>query len=131
MKYPYVTIKDSILKWAIQESDIDNGTIYSRFPKLDDWISGKEQPTMKQLSDFSLMTHIPLGYFFLDNPPTESVGLLKYRTFNSVHNQKPSKNLLDTIFEMEMRQDWMREFLISNLEEKKYLCFFIKDYLYH
>jgi Zn-dependent peptidase ImmA (M78 family) len=118
MKYPKILIKSSRYKWAIENSDVDEETIYKKFPKIDEWISGNEQPTMRELSNFSLLTHIPIGYFFLETPPTESIELLKYRTLQSHPNYKPSKNLLDTIFHMTNIQDWMREYFITYIDTK-------------
>jgi Zn-dependent peptidase ImmA (M78 family) len=118
MIYPKIQIDPSRYKWAIEKTDVDKIVIYKNFPKLDDWISGKDQPTMNQLSNFSLQTHIPIGYFFLDTPPTESIELLKYRTLQSHPNSYPSKNLLDTILHMTNLQDWMREYFINYIENK-------------
>jgi hypothetical protein len=113
MKYPKIKIDLARYQWAIDKSGVDIEKITTLFPKINDWISGNDQPTMRELSDFSLMIHIPIGYFFLDTPPTDSIELLKYRTFQSHQNFAPSKNLLDTILHMQTLQDWLREYFIN------------------
>ncbi|MDR2367648.1 MAG: ImmA/IrrE family metallo-endopeptidase, partial [Deltaproteobacteria bacterium] len=100
-----VKIDLSRYDWAIGRSDVDEGVIRSKFPKLTDWVSGVDQPTMKELSDFSLTTHVPIGYFFLDSPPRELD-----RSVKSLFRQPqslPSRNLLDTSIRMLNLQDWM------------------------
>ena len=81
--------------------------------KLEEWVSGDKQPTFNQLEDFSKSTRIPLGYFFLETPPEESYPVLEYRTINSIALDNPSRDLLDTISQMERIQEWMREYLID------------------
>jgi Zn-dependent peptidase ImmA (M78 family) len=112
-QYPKVNIDPSRFEWAINRSGIDEKTINDRFKKFNDWISGIDQPTMNQLSEFSLLTHIPIGYFFLDNPPSETIELLKYRTLQSHPHYSPSRNMLDTILHMTNLQDWMRQYFIN------------------
>ncbi len=70
------------------------------------WIAGEKDPTFKQIQAFSKATHIPLGYFFLNEPPVEKNELIEYRTIDSVELEKPSRNLIDTIHEM---VDWYKD----------------------
>ena len=71
------------------------------------WLDGTKTPTFKQIEDFSKKSNIPLGYFFLETPPVEQLQLLDYRTVDSIHLANPSRNLIDTIHEMENVQEWM------------------------
>lgn len=80
---------------------------------LDLWKSGEKQPTFNQLESFSNNTHIPIGYFFLLQPPKEECEILQFRTVDSLALQNPSRNLLDTVRQMENIQEWMKEFLLS------------------
>lgn len=80
---------------------------------LDLWKSGEKQPTFNQLESFSNNTHIPIGYFFLLQPPKEECEILQFRTVDSIALQNPSRNLLDTVRQMENIQEWMKEFLLS------------------
>lgn len=60
MKYPKVKIDPTRFKWAIGLTDVNKEKIYAKFPKLNKWSSGEDEPSMKELSDFSLMTRVPL-----------------------------------------------------------------------
>ncbi len=78
---------------------------------LQAWHSGSKKPTLRQLEKFSRETQIPFGYFFLDTPPAEPMDILQYRTVDSQYIDHPSRNLVNTIHEMEAIQEWMRNYL--------------------
>lgn len=82
------------------------------------WKSGEKQPTFNQLENFSKETHIPIGYFFLTNPPTENLKILEFRTVNSLNLQNPSRDLIDIVNQMENVQEWMHEYIISSQNER-------------
>jgi hypothetical protein len=53
-------------------------------------------------------THTPIGFLFLPEPPEECLPIRDLRTV--VHGPaRPSPDLLDTIYAMQRRQDWLRE----------------------
>ncbi|MDR2405991.1 MAG: ImmA/IrrE family metallo-endopeptidase [Deltaproteobacteria bacterium] len=109
MKYPKIKVSPANYIWAMENSHVEEEKILRRFPKVQEWISGEDQPSMRELSIFSEITHIPLGYFFLNSPPTESRELIAYRSLQNHPHDNPSKNLLDTIGLMINLQDFMRE----------------------
>ncbi|WP_418750876.1 hypothetical protein [Frisingicoccus sp.] len=102
-----VNIQPEIIHWALsQTSEEKLGD--KLMNNISQWLSGTKTPTFNQIEDFSKKANIPLGYFFLQTPPTESLDLLEYRTVDSVQLSRPSRNLIDTIHEMESIQDWMK-----------------------
>lgn len=108
-----VSISAEILDWVIAHTRLD------RLPEqiaeyLRLWSSGEKVPTFNQVEKTSRATGIPLGYFFLKTPPHEDLSLVEYRTVNSSALEDPSRNLIDTMHDMEMVQDWMRNHLISD-----------------
>ena len=107
-----VSIEPSILNWVINNVSFDD-IGYERSQTLSDWIAGKKAPTFNQIETFSRASHIPLGYFFLKNPPAEVFPILNYRTIGSVADDNLSRNLADTIHNMESVQIWMRDYLLS------------------
>jgi Zn-dependent peptidase ImmA (M78 family) len=59
-------------------------------------------------------TYTPLGFFFLTEPPTnDDLPIPYYRTMIAGNPLKPSIDLIDTLNNMRLRQQWMREFLTS------------------
>ena len=108
-----MSIDPKIMDWIVERMKIE-----SLNEKLSEnihlWISGSKQPTFNQIEDLSRAINIPLGYFFLKTPPTEDLSLLEYRTTNSRELNNPSRNLIDTIRQMENVQDWMRNYMIES-----------------
>ena len=101
-----VAVRPELLQWAVEGSDCEAKYLSERFPGLGDWKSGKTQPTFKQLEEFAKVTHVPVGYFFLKEPPEETMPLPDMRTMCDRRIEKPSRNLLHTIYLCQRRQDW-------------------------
>lgn len=104
-----VNICPEIIKWALSQTQEDKlgDKLMNHIAK---WLDGTKKPTFNQIEDFSKRTNIPLGYFFLQTPPVEQIDLLEYRTVDSIQLANPSRNLVDTIHEMENIQDWMKTY---------------------
>ena len=69
---------------------------------------------MKQLEKLAKVTHTPLGYLFLPEPPDEPLPVPDYRTVAGAARGRQSPNLLDTLYTMQRRQEWLRESLVEN-----------------
>ena len=107
-----IEISKELLNWVVARVRVDL-LPSSTANLINAWISGEKEPTFNQIEDVSKKTGIPLGYFFLETPPTEDLSLVDYRTVDSLELSNPSRNLIDTIHDMEQIQDWMRNCLID------------------
>lgn len=107
-----VSVEPQMLAWALNRSGINaESSRYERFAK---WAAGEGlPPTFKQLEAFAHATHTPLGYLFLSEPPVEKVPIPDFRTFANQRVTSPSADLLDTIYEAELRQDWYRSLALE------------------
>ncbi len=103
-----VQIKPQLLRWACERSRIDELELHVRFPNVEAWERGEKQPTIKQLEAFAKATHTPFGYFFLPEPPVERLPIQDFRIVRG-KLVRPSADLLDTIYTMQRRQDFLRE----------------------
>ena len=101
-------VSPDVLGWVREKAG--NASLES-LSLLESWIDGEKVPTFNQIETVSRETRIPLGYFFLNEPPKENIPLLKFRTVNNERYSEPSRNLEDTILRMEMIAGWMRETL--------------------
>ena len=104
-----VPVKKEIWFWAIRESQRDEEEIFHKFPKLNKWINGEENPTFKQLENVANYLRVPFGYMFLENPPKDNIMEVEFR---SINNKLPemSKDLKDTIMEMDSKRNWMSDY---------------------
>lgn len=104
-----VNIQPEIIRWALSQTQEEKlgDKLMNNITK---WLDGAKIPTFNQIEEFSKRSNIPLGYFFLKTPPVEQIDLLEYRTVDSIQLVNPSRNLVDTIQEMEKIQDWMKDY---------------------
>ncbi|MEI6279428.1 MAG: ImmA/IrrE family metallo-endopeptidase [Verrucomicrobiae bacterium] len=111
-----VQIKPELFQWAQERSRMSMDELRKKFPRLPQWISGEAEPTVKQLEKFAGQTYTPLGYFFLAKPPDERLPIPDFRTVTDRRVSRPSPHLLDTIYAVQLRQEWMRGFLVEQGE---------------
>lgn len=83
--------------------------------RLMQWKTGGETMNFKQMKKLAEKTHTPLGYLFAEKPPKESLPVPDFRTFgdHDAARARPSVNLLDTLYGMQRRQNWFRDYLIE------------------
>lgn len=106
-----IVLKPEVIQWAIQRSGLPEEKIYKDYPKLK-----KDPPslTLKQLKDFAKDVRAPFVDLLLGTiPPDAELPIPDFRTQGDKPIQKPSQNLLDIIWIMRKRQEWMRDYLIS------------------
>lgn len=108
-----VVLNKGLISWAVDRSGMDRAALVERFPKLPQWESGELQPTFKQLEAFAKATLTPFGAFFLPGPPEEKLPVPDFRTMRDTRPRRPSAALLETIYQMQRRQEWMREYLVE------------------
>lgn len=103
-----VAVQPRLLRWACERAGYAVGDLAPRFPQLPAWERGEKQPTFKQLEAFAHATHTPFGFLFLVEPPEERLPIADFRTLER-RSPRPSPDLLDTLYAMQRRQDWLRE----------------------
>ena len=103
-----------MLRWACERAGYDVAHVAERMPQLPAWVRREGQPTLKQLEKLAKLTHTPLGYLFLPEPPDEGLPVPDYRTVAGTAWGRPSPDLLDTLYTMQRRQEWLRESLDEN-----------------
>lgn len=108
-----VPVRPELLRWARERARIPESVLARRLPKLTAWELGERQPTLKQVEAFARATHTPVGYLFLDAPPVEHVPIPDFRTVGTAQLVQPSADLLDTLYTCQQRQEWYRDFLLT------------------
>ena len=114
-----VAVTPEMLRWARDRAGRTAESLRGRFPMLEQWERGDLQPTFKQLEYFAKATYAPIGFFFLTEPPVEELPIPDFRTIAGKAVERPSPNLLDTIYVCQQRQLWYREWARSVGEEPR------------
>jgi len=109
-------IRPELLRWARERSGIEPAVLARRFPQLDTWERRESMPTLRQLENFAKVTHTPIGYLFLREPPVERIPIPDFRTLGNNRIGHSSPDLLDTIYICQQRQEWYRDFARSEGE---------------
>lgn len=103
-------INRDILRQTTQQLD---QTIFTKFPKLAEWLDGTVTPTLKQLVKYAKTVDIPFGYFFLEEMPIKDTQIPHYRTAKDKEAIEPSKNLVAILDIIEERQIWAKDLLVE------------------
>jgi Zn-dependent peptidase ImmA (M78 family)/transcriptional regulator with XRE-family HTH domain len=106
-------IKKELITWARARAGLEIEDLMSRFPKIGDWESGIDSPTLNQLQNLALRLAAPIGYFFLTEPPKEDLPISDFRSADGDPIEDPSPELLDTVYAMQRRQEWYKDFVID------------------
>jgi Zn-dependent peptidase ImmA (M78 family) len=110
------TVKPVLLQWARKRVSLTTEDFAQRLhvrpERIAEWESTGEL-TLKQLEDVARVSHTPLGYLFLPEPPIEKLPIPDFRTLGSQTVQQPSPDLLDVIYQSQRRQNWYRDYQIA------------------
>ncbi len=106
-----VAVNPELLGWALMRAGKSAEEMASKFPQLGEWLRGELQPTLKQLEAFATATYTAIGLLFLSEPPDEPLPIPDFRTLPEARLERPSANLLDTIYLCQQRQSWYQEYL--------------------
>jgi Zn-dependent peptidase ImmA (M78 family) len=110
-----VSVNSRLLTWAIARAGYDLASFTEEHTRVGKWIAGQEQPTIKQLEDFSKKVYVPFGYLFLSEPPREEIPIPFFRTAKKAATSVLNNiNVYDTILMLQQRQDWLREYWQEN-----------------
>ena len=115
-----ITLQPHVLRWARKRAGLSQQDLADKIPVKLERVTQWEQTgkiSVAQADKLAAKTYTPLGYLYLDNPPDESLPIQDFRTRAGQPPNRPSPNLLDTIYKMQLRQAWMRDHLIENEEE--------------
>ena len=111
-----ITLQPKVLRWARERAGLSQEDLAKRIPvsvgRVKEWEeTGKI--SIAQTGKLAAKTYTPLGYLYLSEPPDESLPIRDFRTRDDTPPKGPSPNLLDTVYQMQRRQAWMRDDLIE------------------
>ncbi len=104
-------INREIIEWAIIRYGKSLEEFYNNNPRVESWVRGEKNPTIKQLEEFTHKVHVPFGYMFLSNPPVEKIPIPFFRSAQKASTDKVSLNVYHTIQIIQNRQEWLTDYL--------------------
>ena len=111
-----ITFQPKVLRWARERAGLEREQLAANLKLQTQDIAEWEHSgriTFNEVDDLAKYTYTPVGYLYLSEPPDDSLPIADFRTRTGVSPQRPSPNLLDTVYQMQLRQAWMREEMIS------------------
>ena len=111
-----VAVRPKLLRWARQRVPLSPNELALSMKVPSEMVVEWERSgaiTLARLKKLAQKTHTPLGYFFLHEPPDDSLPIADFRTILEGTTGRPSPDLLDTLYLCQRRQGWYREYLIS------------------
>ena len=115
-----ITLQPDVLRWARERASLSTDELASKMRVKTERVLRWERSgilTMAQANTLAEKTHTPLGFLYMSAPPEESLPIADFRTRGGEPLRDPSPNLLDTVYAMQRRQDWMRDELVTHYEE--------------
>ena len=111
-----ITLQPRVLRWARERAGLDREQLAVNLKVQTQDIAEWEHSgrlTFNEVDDLAKHTYTPIGYLYLPEPPDDSLPIADFRTRSGASPQRPSPNLLDTVYQMQLRQAWMREEMIN------------------
>jgi Zn-dependent peptidase ImmA (M78 family)/transcriptional regulator with XRE-family HTH domain len=111
-------INGDLLRWARERADMPPEELAKKVgqkpARLIEWETGKVQPTFKQALRLASVTHVPFGYLFLPERPTDELPLPDLRTVGSAPAEPLDSNSRDLIEDVLFKHAWFVDHLIRS-----------------
>lgn len=106
-----------MITWGRERSNMLSATLAKKLEipeeRLTQWESGKDLPTLAQAQKVANTLYIPLGYLYLEQPPSELAEAHDLRTARNRGSDEFSSDFIETYQSVQLRQQWFREFRLQ------------------
>lgn len=112
-----IGLQPSVLQWARERARVSRDELARKMQvRVDRVVEWEETGSISvaQADKLAERTHTPLGFLYLSKPPEDKLPIPDLRTRpTQTARLRPSLELLETVYAMQRRQDWMRDDLIE------------------
>jgi Zn-dependent peptidase ImmA (M78 family) len=111
----------NVLQWARERAGLDIAYLAHRMKASAEQVLNWEKTgelSLSKAKKLASYTRTPLGYLFLAEPLSDALPIPDFRTIKDAPAARPSPDLLETIHTMQLRQEWMRDFLRDEGSDK-------------
>ena len=115
-----LTLRPDVLRWARERADFSVDALAQKVGVKAERVLRWENAgaiSMPQAEKLARATRTPLGYLFLSFPPAEELPIRDFRARAGETPARPGADLLETVYAMQRRQEWLREELIDTGHE--------------
>jgi len=115
-----LTLQPEVLRWARERADFSVADLAQKIGVKTERVLRWENAgaiSMPQAEKLAHFTRTPLGYLFLSFPPVDELPVQDFRARAGETPARPSADLLETVYAMQRRQEWLREELIDTGHE--------------
>jgi len=110
-----------MIRWARERAELSIDELSKKLgvpqEKIIQWEEGISPISMGHAEDLAKLALIPFGVMFADNAPEVNLPIPDFRTREAEYITVPSPELLDTLNDAKEKQDWYREYLLSEGRE--------------
>ncbi len=112
-----LTLAPDVLRWARERARLTLSEVAEGIDvpaeQVAEWESAGQ--IRKSAADkLPQLTHTPLGYLLLPEPPSEELPIADFRSFSGAKPEHPSPELYATLMAMIRRQSWASEVLVRD-----------------
>ncbi len=111
-----IQLVPKVLQWARERAGLEIAFLAHRMKVSVEQVQNWEKNgklSISKAKKLASYTRTPFGYLFLAEPLSDALPIPDFRTIRDAPFAKPSPDLLETIHTMQLRQEWMRDFLIE------------------
>jgi len=100
----------NILIWAMDRADVKAPQLAKKMHVKENligkWINEEATPTFSQICRLAKALYIPLGYFYLSEPPEEKLPINDFRSINNKSVGEMSPDLKSVLYDAMRKRDW-------------------------
>ena len=115
-------VTPSVMKWARERAHLSLDDAAARIKRpvsdIENWENGIVRPSIAQARKASEVYKRPLAVFYLPEPPTDFETLRDFRSLADTTLSEYSPELALVVRQARYRQEWTREFIVSEGAEK-------------
>jgi Zn-dependent peptidase ImmA (M78 family) len=112
-----VALEPNVLQWARKKAGLSEDALAKQVgvasSEVKDWESTGLIP-IKLVEQLAEKTKVAFGFLFSSEPPRQDLPIADFRRADPTENPAPSDELLEAIYDAQLKQAWYREYLISN-----------------
>ncbi len=110
-------INKEMIRWARERAGLSRDELAARVQVYPDtisqWEAGEVSIPVTKAKALAKISLVPYALLFADKPPDETIPIPDFRTHRTGIIRKPSPELLETIRDAKLKQEWYRDYLLS------------------